>query len=127
MITKDNETDISKIAVDSIFTVYKTLGPGLLENTYQECLYFELRQRNLKVEKEKTLPVHYTQHKIEIGYRLDLLIENQLIIKLKCVEKIMPIHTAQILTYLKLSKIKTGLLINFNTKLIKDGIKRYSI
>ncbi len=127
MLTKLNEADVSKIVVDCIFKVHKTLGPGLLESAYEECYYYELLQRGLSVEKQKTLPIKYEDIEIEAGYRLDLVIEKQLIIEIKAIERILPVHAAQILTYLKLSNIKTGLLINFNTPLIKDGIKRFSI
>lgn len=127
LLTKDNEHDISRIAVDAIFRVHSLLGPGLLENTYEECLYYELNKRQLFVERQKKIPVFYDDKKIDAGYRIDMIIENELILELKAVEKLLPVHTTQIHTYLKLSGIKTGLLINFNTPLIKDGIKRYSI
>lgn len=127
MLTKENEPDISRIVVDAAFNVHNALGAGLLENAYEECLFYELVRRKLKVEKQKTLPIVYEDLKIEAGYRLDMVVEDELVVELKSVEKIMPVHTAQILTYLKLSGKKTGLLINFNTPLIKEGIKRYSL
>ena len=127
MLAKENETDISRMVVDCAYKVHTALGPGLLEHAYEECLAFEFMKRNLVFEKQKTLPVLYEDVKIEAGYRLDFLVEESLIVKLKSVKKLIPIHEAQILTYLKLSRIKTGLLINFNTRLIKDGIRRFSL
>lgn len=127
LLTKENEADISRIVVDAAYKVHKMLGSGLLESAYEECLFYELVKRNLKVERQKLLPIVYEDLKVDAGYRLDLIIEDSLIVELKSVEKILPVHAAQILTYLKLSNIKTGLLINFNTPLIKDGIKRYSL
>ncbi len=126
MLTKENETDISKIIVDCAFKVHTTLGSGLLESAYEACLTHEFLKRKLVFEQQKILPVQYDNIQIDTGYRLDFIVEGQIIIELKSVEKIIPIHEAQILTYLKLSGIKTGLLINFNTKLIKDGIRRFS-
>lgn len=113
--------------MDCAFTVHKALGCGLLESAYEGCLAYELTKRGIQFEKQKNLPVYYDQIKIDMGYRLDFLIEDSLIVELKSVEKLAPIHEAQLMTYLKLSRIKTGLLINFNTKLIKDGIKRISL
>ena len=127
MITKDNETDIPKIIVDCIFKVHKSLGPGLLESAYEACLIHEVRKRGLKVENQKLLPVHYDEMEIEAGYRIDLMIEDDFIIELKSVEKMNPLYQAQLITYLKLANIKTGLLVNFNVTLIKDGIKRISV
>ncbi|MEZ5813282.1 MAG: GxxExxY protein [Alphaproteobacteria bacterium] len=127
MITKDNEPDVSKIIVDCIFKVHKALGPGLLENAYEACLEHEIRKRNLGVERQKTLPVSYDGVKVEAGYKLDLLIEESFIVELKAVEKMNSLYQAQLITYLKLSNIKTGLLVNFNRPLIKDGIKRISV
>jgi GxxExxY protein len=124
---KATEKDISKIAVDCIYTVHKAMGPGLLESTYETCLEHELLKRGLKVEKQKMLPVIYDDLKIDNGYRLDLVIEDDLIIELKSVDKMLPVFQAQMMTYLRLSGIKTGLLVNFNVPLIKDGIKRISI
>ena len=118
------ENEISRIVFDCSLKVHKTLGPGLLESAYEECLYFELVKRGLKVEKQKALPLVYEEVKLDVGYRIDLLVENKLIIEIKAVEALNDIHLAQILTYLKLSNIKLGLLINFNVLLIKDGIKR---
>jgi GxxExxY protein len=118
------ENELSKIAVNAAFQVHNELGPGLLENVYQECLYAELKDVGVQVEKEVVLPVIYKSKKIALGYRLDLWLEKKLILELKCVDGFHPIHQAQILTYLKLTQNKLGLLINFNVPLFKDGIKR---
>ena len=107
--------------------VHKALGPGLLESTYQQCLAHELSLQGIEFKLESPLPVDYKGFRLNCGYRLDLLIEDKLIIELKAVEEVKPIHHAQILTYMKLSGIQTGLLINFNVKLLKDGIKRFKI
>lgn len=104
--------------------VHKALGPGLLESSYKECLYYELKQIGLKVEKEKALPLVYKEVKLDCGYRIDLLVENRIIIELKSVEALNNVHMAQILTYLKLQDLRYGLLINFNVARLKDGIKR---
>ncbi len=111
--------------VDSCFHVHKELGPGLLESTYQHCLAFELRERGIKVECEKSIPVIYKDTKLDCGYRLDILVENKIILELKAVEEIHPIHKAQLITYLKLADIRLGFLINFNVPLIKNGINRF--
>ncbi|MGZ2370111.1 GxxExxY protein [Ancylomarina sp. YFZ004] len=118
------ENEVSKIVVDCALKVHRKLGPGLLESAYQECLMYELNNHGLKVEKEKPMPLIYDDVKLDIGYRIDLLINNKLIIEIKSVESLNDVHLAQILTYLKLSGCKLGLLINFNVALIKNGIKR---
>lgn len=118
------ENELSKIVVDAAYQVHTELGAGLLENVYQECLFSELTDAGLKVEKEVILPVVYKNKKIDLGYRLDIWVEKKMILELKCVDSFMPIHKAQLLTYLKLTNNKLGLLINFNVPLIKDGIKR---
>lgn len=107
--------------------VHRHLGPGLLESAYQECLYYELCKANLKVEREKKLPISYKEIKLDHGYKIDLLIEDQLVLELKTVEDFTDVHKAQILTYLRLGKYHTGLLINFNTKLLSKGIRRFSM
>jgi len=104
--------------------VHRALGPGLLESAYEACLTFELTQRGLKVEQQKPLPVVYLEVKLDCGYRLYLLVEEAVIVEIKAVDHLMPIHQAQLLSYLKLSGIKVGLLINFNVRLLKDGIRR---
>ena len=100
------------------------LGPGLLESAYEECLYYELMQAGLNVDKQKGLPLVYHDVKLDVGYRIDLLVENKVIIELKVVEDLNDVHLAQLITYLKLSKCKLGLLMNFNVNSMKDGIKR---
>ena len=118
------ENEISRIIVESALKVHKNLGPGLLESSYEECLFYELKKVGLFVEKQKPLPLIYEEVKLEIGYRVDLLIENKVIVEIKSVEALNEVHLAQVLTYLKLSGCKLGLLINFNVALIKNGIKR---
>ncbi|MGD1046463.1 MAG: GxxExxY protein [Bacteroidota bacterium] len=118
------ENEIGKIVVDRALNVHKALGPGLLESTYEACLKFELFDAGLFVESPKALPVIYNEVKLDCGYRIDLLIENKVIIEIKSVEILNDVHMAQILTYLKLSGCKLGFLINFNINLIKDGIRR---
>ncbi|NOQ25620.1 MAG: GxxExxY protein [Bacteroidales bacterium] len=115
---------IFKLVLDCSFKVHTALGPGLLESAYEECLYYELRQAGLNVEKQKPLPLVYKEVKLDAGYRIDLLVEKKVIVEIKSIEQLADIHMAQILTYLKLSKCKLGLLVNFNVKHLKDGIKR---
>lgn len=119
-----NENEIAKTIFDLGLKIHRTLGPGLLESAYEECLFYEIRKFGLKVEKQKALPLIYEEVKLEVGYRIDLLIENKLIVEVKSVEALNDIHLAQVLTYLKLSDCKLGLLINFNTNLFKNGVKR---
>jgi len=119
-----HENEIAKIVVDCAFKVHKNLGPGLLESTYQVCLCHELVEVGLNIVSEKALPVIYNDVKLEAGYRIDILVENKVIIEIKAVEVLHDIHMAQILTYLKLSDKKLGFLINFNVALFKSGIKR---
>ncbi|TWV13047.1 GxxExxY protein [Bacteroidaceae bacterium HV4-6-C5C] len=109
------------------FEVHTTLGPGLLESAYEECLCYELVQCGFSIERQKALPIIYKSIKIDAGYRLDIVVNNMVDIELKSVEALHPIHTSQLLTYLKLSKIRYGLLINFNVQSLKDGIKRYIV
>ena len=110
--------------VDAAMKVHTKLGPGLLESAYQACLAYELRQRGLRVETEVELPIQYEGIQLDVGYRLDLLVESQVIVELKSVEKVIPLYEAQLLSYLKLSGLKIGLLINFNAVRLKDGITR---
>jgi GxxExxY protein len=119
-----NREEIFKKVLDAAFRVHTELGPGLLESTYEECLYYELKLMGLHVEKQKALPVVYKEVKLEAGYRIDLLVENCVVVELKSVESLTDVHFAQILTYLKLSGCKLGLLVNFNVRHLKDGIKR---
>jgi GxxExxY protein len=116
--------EIFKKVLDCSFQVHSALGPGLLESAYVESLYYELIQSGLKVEKQKPLPLIYKEVFLEAGYRLDLLVEDIIVIEIKSVESLCDIHLAQILTYLKLSGCSLGLLANFNVKHLKDGIKR---
>ncbi|HBK70128.1 MAG TPA: GxxExxY protein [Flavobacteriaceae bacterium] len=116
---------ITEKIIGAAIEVHRTLGPGLLESAYQECLLFELKSQSLNVEKEKTLPIVYKDIKLDHGYRIDLLIENKIVIELKTVEHLTDVHTAQVLTYLKLGNYPIGLLINFHTKLLKNGLKRF--
>lgn len=118
------ENQISKIILDCALKVHTNLGPGLLENTYKECLLYELIKADLQVQKEKPIPLIYEEIKLDCGYRIDLLVENKVVIELKSVDSINDVHVAQTLTYMKLSGCKLGLLLNFNVKSLKNGIKR---
>lgn len=115
---------ISGKIIECSIKVHRALGPGMLESAYEACLFYELHKAGLKVEKQKMLPINYDGVKIDAGYRIDLLVEDEVIVELKAVEKVHPIHKAQLLSYLKLSNKKLGLLINFNVKLLKDGVER---
>jgi len=116
--------ELASKAIVCSLTVHKALGPGLLESAYQECLYYEMNKAGLWVEKQKPLPLIYEEVKLDCGYRVDLIVEGKLIIEMKSVDALNDIHLAQVLTYLKLSRCKLGLLINFNVVLLKDGIRR---
>jgi GxxExxY protein len=118
------ENEISELVIGCAIEVHKILGPGLLESAYEECMYYELGSRGLWVEKQKPLPLIYKEIKLDAGYRVDLMIENKVIVEIKSVDAINDIHFAQVLTYLKLSGCKLGLLLNFNVLRVKDGIKR---
>ena len=118
------ENNLATNVIGLAIEVHKELGPGLLESSYQECLYYELVNHGFKVEKQKTLPLVYKEVQLEAGYRIDLIVENKLIIEIKSVESLNDIHLAQTITYLKLSKCKLGLLMNFNVVKLKEGIKR---
>jgi GxxExxY protein len=115
---------LTGIVIGAAIEVHKTLGPGLMESAYEECLCHELASQKISFERQKELPIVYKGSKLSIGYRIDILVNEQLIIELKSCDTIQPIHEAQVITYLKLSGIKYGLLINFNTPYLKDGIKR---
>jgi GxxExxY protein len=115
---------ITEKIINGAISVHKELGPGLLESAYEACLVYELASQNLKVERQKSLPLRYRGIQLDCGYRLDLLIEESIIVEIKAIEKLEPIHEAQLLSYLKLSKCPVGLLINFNVKFLKDGIRR---
>jgi len=119
-----SENEIARIAVDAMVLVHRELGPGLLESSYQRCLAFELNERGLAVETEVVLPLTFKGVKLDAGYRIDLWIERKVILEVKSVEALHPVHTAQLLTYLKLTDNRLGLLVNFNEKLVRDGIRR---
>jgi GxxExxY protein len=106
------------------FKVHTALGPGLLESAYEECLHYELDKTGIFVVKQKPMPLVYEEKKLDLGYRIDLLIEDKVVIEVKSVDALNPVHLAQLMTYLKLSKCRIGYLINFNVKSLKDGIKR---
>lgn len=118
------ENEISKIVFESALKVHKALGPGLLESAYEECLFYELKKYNVRVEKQKALPLIYEEVKLDVGYRIDIIIEDKFIVEVKSVETLNNVHLAQLLTYLRLSECKLGLLINFNVKLLKKGVRR---
>jgi GxxExxY protein len=117
-------SNLTEQIIGCAIKVHKVLGPGLLESAYEACLCFELRKQGLYVEKEKPLPLVYEEVKLDCGYRIDLLVEREIVIEVKSVDALADIHLAQVLTYLKLSNNRLGLLINFNVVLLKDGIKR---
>ena len=124
MKTREELEAIATIMVDAIIYVHRILGPGLLESTYQTCLAHELQKRGLHVRCEVVLPVVYDNLEIEAGYRIDMLVEEVIVVENKVVQALLPIHEAQLLTYLKLSGLKLGFLLNWNVQLMKDGIKR---
>jgi GxxExxY protein len=113
--------------IGAAIEVHRALGPGLLESAYEACLIYELRLRRLKVESQKPLPIFYKDVMLDCGYRLDLVVDDQVIVEIKSVNGIAAIHEAQLLSYLRLSECKIGLLINFNMKILKDGIRRFRI
>jgi len=119
-----NENEVSKVIFDAGLKVHRQLGAGLLESAYEECLYYELQKSGLLIQKQKPMPLIYDDIKLDIGYRIDLLIERKVVVEIKSVESLHEIHIAQVLTYLKLSNCKLGLLINFNSVLFKNGVKR---
>jgi GxxExxY protein len=115
---------LTRSIIGSAIEVHKELGPGLLESTYEACLFYELNQKGYFVEKQKILPVKYKEIELEVGYRIDLLVENQVLVELKSVREILPIHSAQLLSYLKISNLQIGLLFNFNETKLVDGVRR---
>ena len=119
-----NENELSNIVLGCAIEVHKQLGPGLLESAYQECLYYELKNKGLSVSKEKPMPILYKEVKLDHGYRIDLLVENKVVIEVKAVEMFTDVHTAQVLTYLRLGGYKLGLLLNFHVTTLRNGIKR---
>ncbi len=118
------ENELSKVVFECALKVHQSLGPGLLESAYEECLFYELKKTGLEVQKQKSLPLFYEEVKLEVGYRIDLIVENKIILEIKSVDALNDVHFAQLLTYLKLTNCKLGMLINFNVVLIKNGIKR---
>jgi len=118
---------ITEIIIGCAIEVHKQLGPGLLESAYEECLFYELKNHGLDVKKQHALPLVYKEIKLDAGYRIDLLIENKVIVEIKSVDAIVEIHKAQLMTYMKLAKIKVGLLMNFNVIRLKDGMVRWII
>jgi len=118
------DEDLTNLIIGKAIIVHSTLGPGLLESVYEACLAYEITQDGVLVERQKTLPVKYKSILLDDGLRMDMVVDNRVIIELKCVEKILPVHEAQLYTYLKLSGYKVGLLFNFYTKYLKDGMKR---
>lgn len=116
--------EITRTIIGCAIEVHKQLGPGLLESAYEECLAFELEQKGIHFERQKVLPIQYKSIQLEYGYRIDLLVENCVVVELKSVEALNPIHKVQTLTYMKFSEKKIGLLINFNVLVLKDGLKR---
>jgi GxxExxY protein len=121
----DNE--ITHQIIGAAIEVHKQLGPGLLESAYEECLAHELQLRNLRIDRQKPIPLIYKEAKLDCGYRLDLLVESRIIVELKSIEALGPIHEAIILTYLRLSGHRVGLLINFNVAILKDGVRRFIV
>jgi GxxExxY protein len=118
-------SELTEKIIGCAIEVHKLLGPGLLESAYEECLVFELQNIGLKTERQKPVPVVYKDIKLDCGYRIDILVENTVVVELKSIEFFNPVHEAQILTYLKFAKKEVGLLINFNVTLLKNGLKKY--
>lgn len=119
-----NENELSKVIVDICYRIHTKLGPGLLESVYEAILFYELNAINIKVERQKPIPVIWNEIHLDIGFRSDLIVENKVIIEIKSVDQISNAHPKQLLTYLKITKLKLGLLINFNENLIRNGITR---
>ena len=124
-LTNQELNDLAGIILDAAITVHRAIGPGLLESVYQECLVMELRKRGIKVEREVHVQLHYQNEPIDKEYKIDLLVENEIILELKSVEVILKVHEAQVVSYLRLSNRKLGFLINFNVPLLKQGFKRF--
>ena len=118
--------DLTKTIIGAAIEVHRTLGPGLLESTYEACLFYELEQMGLFVERQVELPIKYKNIRMEIGYKIDLLVENQVIIEVKSVKELLPVHMAQMIAYLKISNKSKGLLMNFNEAKLIEGVKRIS-
>ncbi len=124
MEEKDRLDQITRRIIGAAIEVHQVLGPGLLESAYQTCLSFELRQRGVKVEEQRPLPIVYKDVHLDCGYRMDLLVENEIVVEIKALEQFVPIHEAQLLSYLRLYGKRVGLLINFHVRVLKDGLKR---
>jgi len=120
----DDINQVTRAVIGAAIEIHRALGPGLLESAYEACLVSELNSRGLKVDQQKPIPVVYREVRLDCGYRLDILVEDKIIVEVKSVETVLPVHQAQLLSYLRLSGIKTGLLINFNVKYLKNGIQR---
>jgi GxxExxY protein len=128
MVTSDEERDrlnrLSNVTIGAALRVHTALGPGMLESAYEACLFFELTALDLKVERQKSLPLVYRGHQLDCGYRVDLLVKDSIIVEVKAVERLERVHSAQLLSYLRQLKLKLGLLVNFNVRWLQDGIKR---
>jgi GxxExxY protein len=124
MRENDRLDEISHRIIGAAIEVHRHLGPGLLESAYQSCLAFELKRLGLKLEEQKPLPVVYKEVKLDCGYRLDMVVDDEIILEIKAIEKLLPIHEAQLLSYLRLAKKRVGLLMNFHVPVLKDGLKR---
>ena len=122
--TETQRDQLTELVIGCAIDVHRHLGPGLLESAYETCLAWELEQNNLSVARQLSLPVRYKSIELDCGYRIDLLVEKRLVLELKAIERILPIHEAQLLTYLKLGGYRTGLILNFHSKVLKDGIVR---
>ena len=119
-----DENSLSNDVIGAAIEVHRQVGPGLLEAVYRDCLFLELKERGISAECEVPLAMRYKTFEVQAAYRLDMLVENSLVVELKAVEQLMPVHTAQVLSYLKLSGMKLGLLLNFNVPVLRDGIRR---
>jgi len=124
MTPEERLNKITETVIGVAINVHRALGPGLLESAYEACMIYDLMQEGFTVEQQKALPIVYRGVHLECGYRLDLMVENQVIVEIKSIEKLLPIHKAQLLSYLKISGCKVGLLINFNVEILKNGIQR---
>lgn len=120
-------SELTRQIIGAAIEIHRHLGPGLLESTYESCLVYELEKLELPVQKQVTLPVVYKELQLPKAYRIDLLVNEQIVVELKAVDKILPVHEAQVLSYLKLAQRKVGLLLNFNVKMMKDGIRRFAL
>jgi GxxExxY protein len=125
MTERERLNKITETIIGAAIQVHRALGPGLIESAYTACLAFELEKRGLKVEQQKPVPLVYEQVKLECGYRMDLLVEQSVVVEVKSIDALAPIHEAQVLSYLRLSGSKLALLINFNVTVLKDGIRRF--